>query len=372
MFQLFGSLKTFIKPQSTHVDNLIFRLHYRVTVTFLIGFSLMMTAHQYFGDPIDCVTKRDLPSQLLDTYCWIHSTYSVEGSWEKEVGVDIPYPGVDNSIQPNNSTTRIYHGYYQWVCFVLFFQGIFFYLPHHLWKMSEGGLLKNLILNLHKPILKPEDRQLSISLLADFLLRSRSLHQKLFLTYVICEVLNLLNVFTQMLLMDTFLGGHFFSYGWEVLQFKHWDWPLTYSPMTRLFPRVTKCEFFQYGPSAGIERFDTMCLLPVNILSEKVYMFLWFWFYFLALSSSLVLFYRLLIVVYPFCQTLLIYSHCRTLKMKKITKILKSGNLGDWFLLHLLAKNIHTLHFHELILQLEEGMKRQAVVEMEMKLHHAD
>lgn len=43
MFQLFGSLKQFIKPQSCIIDNHIYRLHYKATVLILVGFSLMVT-----------------------------------------------------------------------------------------------------------------------------------------------------------------------------------------------------------------------------------------------------------------------------------------------------------------------------------------
>lgn len=49
MFQLFGSLKQFIKPQSCVIDNHIYRLHYKATVLILVAFSLMVTGmFRYF------------------------------------------------------------------------------------------------------------------------------------------------------------------------------------------------------------------------------------------------------------------------------------------------------------------------------------
>lgn len=369
MFQLFGSLKTFVKPQSVVIDNGIFRLHYRITTTLLVAFSLMVTAHQFFGDPIDCLTKREVPASLLDTYCWLHSTFSIESAWEKEVGVEIPYPGVDNSNQAEGSESkRVYHTYYQWVCWALFGQAIAFYLPHYFWKSVEGSLLKNLLLGLEKPILKPNVKEENLTLLAEYLVRARgsAYHQKLYLCYVISELLNLLNVLTQMVLLDRLLGGEFFAYGWEVLAFRQemeitssgtWP-PLQYSPLVRLFPRVAKCEFYQFGPSAGIEKFDTMCLLSINILSEKVYLLLWVWFHVLTFLTSTLLLYRLITTICPPARRFLLHLHVRTLSRARIEAVLReSANLGDWMLLRLLAKNMHTLHFHDLMLLLEEKVK---------------
>lgn len=42
-------------------------------------------------------------------------------------------------------------------------------------------------------------------------------------------------------------------------------------PMIYVFPRMTKCTFHKFGPSGTLERHDAFCLLPLNILNEKVY-----------------------------------------------------------------------------------------------------
>ena len=41
-------------------------------------------------------------------------------------------------------------------------------------------------------------------------------------------------------------------------------------PMIFVFPRMTKCHFHKFGPSGTLERHDAFCLLPLNILNEKV------------------------------------------------------------------------------------------------------
>ena len=39
-------------------------------------------------------------------------------------------------------------------------------------------------------------------------------------------------------------------------------------PMSRIFPRLTKCTFNKFGPSGTVQRRDAMCVLPVNIINE--------------------------------------------------------------------------------------------------------
>jgi hypothetical protein len=95
------------------------RLHYHFTVAILLGGSAIVTARQYVGNPIDCTHGKDIPEDVLNTYCWIHSTFTVESAFWKRVGIDVAHPGMETSINPEE---RRYHRYYQWVCFMLFGQ----------------------------------------------------------------------------------------------------------------------------------------------------------------------------------------------------------------------------------------------------------
>lgn len=94
-------------------------------------------------------------------------------------------------------------------------------------------------------------------------------------------------------LMDKFLGGAFLTYGIEVLKYSsmnQWD---RADPMIKIFPRMTKCRYQLYGPSGTVSNYgnsrkwtfepsatnfwftDLLCILPLNVLNEKVYIFLW-------------------------------------------------------------------------------------------------
>ena len=70
-----------------------------------------------------------LLQDVVNTYCWIHSTYTIPSAFWKRIGIDVAHPGIDKTIDPDE---RRYVKYYQWVCFCLFFQVRTFisYLPH--------------------------------------------------------------------------------------------------------------------------------------------------------------------------------------------------------------------------------------------------
>lgn len=121
MLDVFRGLKSLVKISHVHIDSPVFRLHYSLTVMLLSAFSLIVTTRQYVGNPIDCVHTKDIPEDVFNTYCWIHSTYTIKEAFKKKVGVAVPYPGVDNT-RGGKPDDRKTYGYYQWVCFCLFFQ----------------------------------------------------------------------------------------------------------------------------------------------------------------------------------------------------------------------------------------------------------
>ena len=119
MYSVFSSLKSLTKIRSNIIDSTIFRLHYNASVTFLLAFSVLVTTRQYVGNPIDCIHTKDIPEDVLNTYCWIHSTYTIPSAFWKRIGYDVPHPGVDKTIDPSE---RRFMKYYQWVTFCLFMQ----------------------------------------------------------------------------------------------------------------------------------------------------------------------------------------------------------------------------------------------------------
>ena len=97
----------------------------------------------------------------------------------------------------------------------------------------------------------------------------------------------------QMFLMDRFFNGAFLTFGLEVIAFAERDQEDRLDPMIYIFPRMTKCTFHKFGTSGEVEKHDALCILPLNIVNEKIYIFLWFWLLLLGALSTLVVAYRL-------------------------------------------------------------------------------
>ena len=67
-------------------------------------------------------------------------------------------------------------------------------------------------------------------------------------------------------------------------------------PLAVVFPKVAKCSFHKFGPSGTTERHDGLCVLPLNIINEKIYIFLWFWFIIVASITGIFLIYRIAVL----------------------------------------------------------------------------
>jgi hypothetical protein len=145
--------------------------------------------------------------------------------------------------------------------------------------------------------------------------------------------------------MDKFFDGEFFTFGLEVMRLSEEDEDRRVDPMIRIFPRMTKCTFRKGGPSFGIETHDALCILPLNVVNEKIYIFLWFWFVILGILSALTIFYRLAVVISPRIRGFILGSRFRLLSQDAIQTLVKKSRLGDWFLFYLLGQNIDSVIF---------------------------
>lgn len=333
-------LKHFFGPAKVTNDSLLFRLHYKVTFAILVGCSAMVTMRQYFGDPIDCIVQGVSPN-VMDTYCWFSSTFTVPSNRQGRVGRDIVRPGLGNAVPNVDEIT--YHKYYQWVSLVLAFQAFLFYVPRFWWKIIENGRIRMLSQTFISPIAEEEAKNKQIEILVKYFYE-RFNHQKSYVFhYVFCEFLNLVNVVGQMFFMNYFLNGEFLSYGFDVFS----DNSLGFSSMERVFPKMTKCTFHRYGSSGSINVIDGLCVLAINIINEKIYIFLWFWFICLAIVTAISLIYRIIVISMAKVQLQVLRIQSRWVSMRDLEKILQRGDIGDWFLLYQLSNNIDPIIFKD-------------------------
>ena len=96
-------------------------------------------------------------------------------------------------------------------------------------------------------------------------------------------------------------------------------------PMIYVFPRMTKCTFHKFGTSGNIEKHDALCILPLNIVNEKIYIFIWFWLLLLGVLSFLVLVYRIVIIFSPYIRAFVLRLRYRRVKRECI------GKFSKWF-----------------------------------------
>ena len=61
---------------------------------------------------------------------------------------------------------------------------------------------------------------------------------------------------------------------------------LRIDPMVRVFPRVAKCHFQKFGASGNVETHDAVCVLPLNIINEKVRILILISFALIAVSAD--------------------------------------------------------------------------------------
>ena len=72
------------------------------------------------------------------------------------------------------------------------------------------------------------------------------------------------------------------------------------NPMEKVFPKVTKCIYKRFGPTASIETNDALCTVPLNILNEKIFVILWFVYWALRILMTVGVTHRILMLFRPF------------------------------------------------------------------------
>ncbi|KAF0289299.1 Innexin inx2 [Amphibalanus amphitrite] len=351
MLDILKSVKGVLKPEAVCIDNNVFRLHYKGTTALLLVCCLLVTSKQYLGDPIDCIfdgVKDKEKGKAMDTYCWIHSTFTVQVPPNRtgKIGEQFPYPGV---VTPQEGDKFKHHLYYQWVAFTLFFQAMLFYVPHYLWQVWEGQKCQMLVMDMQSPVTKEEARRDRQKLITNYFSLNLHHHNFYAVRFFCCEVLNFLNVIAQIFFTDLFLGYEFTTYGWRVVQFANMDQEDRPDPMALVFPKMTKCTFHKYGASGTVQRIDGLCVLPLNIINEKIYIMLWFWFIVLSVLTGLVLLYRIAQVFHPQLRLQLLMVRARLASHHDVAIVARKCQIGDWFVLYQMGKNMDPIAFKELI-----------------------
>lgn len=348
-------LSDFLKIHSVQIDSYVFRLHYKATLAILSAFSILVAPGTFFGEPVDC-WFHDFAYKALNTWCYVHSTFSVVGAADHDIrddaGRNHPYAVF---LKRTEKDEVRFVDYYRWVCVSLTIQAICCYMPHHIWKILEGGKMKALTVGLDSLVVS-KDCIKNVKLLVEFLHKTLHSHDHYFYKHLSCEFLNVINIVAQIAFMNSFLGSDFAFYGIHVLSFNHTKGSSS-DPAARLFPTRTKCSYYKFTSYSGeLKSVEGICVLSQNSINAKIYCFLWFWFHGMAIIGAIVVAYRITEIMSARIRLKGIRSSICT-DPNDIYVVNRKLQVGDWFLLKTLKRNLSPEVYDELIIRIAQRLR---------------
>ncbi|XP_047499813.1 innexin inx3-like [Penaeus chinensis] len=324
---LFSTLLGVFKPGGPKADihTASFKVHFQLTPKLMFSFLLLVIAYNLFSAPIRCFGRGlNFKEEALNDYCWTQNTFL------RQQRRDDPHPFLTN----DDSEQIYFRAHSQLVPLVLFLQGLVFCIPNWLWKCCEGGKLRSLSV----PFLDTEMRLQKTQALAKYLHTSLHQHTSYAISYFVCDMLNLVFCFFNLWFMDMFLGEVFFARGLSVMDlFRDSEDAKEATAMT--FPRTSKCQFYIFGNSGAVERYDLICTLTHSAMYLKMFAFLWLYFVILSCFGVAMLLSCLVIYSSASAKSHLLRKQ-GNLSIDNVDALITKLETGDFFLLYLLSKNV--------------------------------
>lgn len=183
-------------------------------------------------------------------------------------------PSINKEAKNNNRIE-----YYQWVPFMLIIQALLFYIPNIFWALTRPSspLNVNLVLNFitSVDVIDPDKRSTVVNNVSKFIDKTLKIKTQicnipmLSMLYFITKLLYVSNVLFQFICLTKFLGGK------EI--FKN----LLQGNESVYFPRITFCDL-SICELGNVHIYSIQCVLAINTLNEKIFIFLWFWLIFVT------------------------------------------------------------------------------------------
>jgi len=318
MFQLFSNQ---LSVGMIDRDNWYFKLFSRVTVGIFMIASFLSFATSYSDSAITC--KRTTEQKYFDTYCWTYGTVipilHQSDYYDSEGETDIC-----NGINDDKEESRNYSPHI-WVTLMLLIQGTLFMIPDIVWQGFEGGFLDQFGAE-KSSFLSPKNKNDKV-----FNGLSKLKTRRYFFVFVFCECLNLCFTIINFIIMNYFLGGHFYN---RMLICKE-----------SIFPTRLRCDVSSYHSSGGITNENSLCILGQNMINQKIYLVIWAWFIVLFIASGCMIVFRILCTALPLLRKIIVQSYTTGKGIEKIAYVRTDsptydfGHIGHWFLLTQIGKN---------------------------------
>ncbi|CAJ0954518.1 unnamed protein product, partial [Mesorhabditis belari] len=266
------------------------RLHNVATPWLLAFFVILVGTKMRFGDPINCMFPPEIDDvsawqPYFNQFCFVTNTYKY------------------NSIESADGDYYINHqfastvNYYQWVPFLLAAQMVAFCLPaifSQIFIQKSALMFENVIKfakNYGKVIGDPKKAPIQLEAIGACLISTYFYKQnkQVFFTrsiatfgYIIYKILCIINIIIQMGVIAYFLGIDNWQMGFTQIK-ATLDVDLLKNPGFGLFPRTVVCHA-EKSVSGGQEyedqpfQYDFECILPINYINEKLFLFIWCWY----------------------------------------------------------------------------------------------
>ncbi|KAM7540159.1 hypothetical protein Aperf_G00000032242 [Anoplocephala perfoliata] len=301
--EFFGQLDKLHFIDSSTLNDFADRCAYLLSFVVLVICFTIVALKSYVFEPLTCyssvtVSGHNVPA-YVNAFCWVNGT----------VPADVDGARLDTSSYWNYLETKKIN-YYQWVPLVLALQAIMCYLPSLFWEAltfnrigsnlnfyieaaqsaarESGANRKNKVQFLASALdtlfyaRRPLDHgyRSRLSSVRDFIremLPSKRLGRALCAYYLFVKLLYFGNAVAQIIIMENFLGmkGRYKFFGYQILtdlwNGRNWQESL-------IFPRASFCRAPIKTGGESITIMTAQCVMPINMLNEKIYIFLWFWF----------------------------------------------------------------------------------------------
>ena len=319
MFQLFSNQ---LSLATIDRDNWYFKLFSRVTVGIFMIASLISFATSYSDSAMTCKQRTD--SNYFDTYCWSYGTVMPVAHQSDYYSDGKNTENICKGINDDEEESRNYSPHL-WVTLMLLIQGALFMIPDIMWQGFEGGMLDQFGTEKGS-FLSPRIKNGEVF---DGLSKKKTM--RYFFAFVFCEFMNLGFAIINFIIMNYFLGGHFYN---RMLSCKE-----------SIFPTRLSCQVYYYDGSGRNTREDSLCLLGQNLINQKIYVLIWAWFIVLFIASGCMIVFRTLCIVLPLLRKMIVQSYTTGKGIEKIaygrldSPTYDFGHIGHWFLLTQIGKN---------------------------------
>lgn len=317
-----------------------FPLLIKVTVIVFLVIGSIGTIMQFFSDPMQCFDDQLQPS-TEDNSCRSQSMYL-----NAAFSLDVMNPYYDTSKMIDSNEEK-HFAYYKWMFAGIFLQAILLGTPYLVWKVYQIRNSKKLINVFLSERTDCEDNN-QVSLIDYFFTPQRFVDRYVYVHYSF-GLLNLLNVVVQICIMNAFVGDTFGSEGLyrqmlgQQSETNFWDF------VHQRFPTFVMCEREGVDPVGIPNILYDVCVVGQNLVSSRIYVFVWLWLHAVAIISASVFVYRVFTLLCPSIK-------CYRLSLTKWTVtpndrdvLLNKLPIGKRFLLQMLQRHMTNIAYNELI-----------------------